>query len=130
MQDFDFMESIGLETKAATPEEAFMNHMTEGNYKKIFNIRYWLAHEMARFQDMREKAVIIAKHTYDKDDRTIINKPITNVEYAKIALNYHLRSNYGGWFMDVANRQKCDLAKTVGLVVAYPAIMEIVEKKF
>src|SRR5215813_12724388 len=105
----DFMESLGLETRPNSPEEALMEYLTEGNYKRIHTIRFWLMHEMARFQDLKKNEVNLTKEKFSQIKQEVINYPLTNKEYATLSVNYHLRSNYYGWFMDTANRKKCDL---------------------
>lgn len=128
--EIDFMESIGLEVKPATPEEAFLMHLNEGKCGKIHSIRYWLIHEIARYQDMLKNNLEVVKLVFDINTDSVVKKPITSMEYAKVAINYHLRSNFYGWFMDTANRRKCDLAKVVQLIVELPMIVEVIEKKY
>lgn len=130
MEDvLDFMESIGLETKPNTPEEAMMQHLTEGNCGKIHSIRYWLRHEMARFYYMKKDNIQITRSIIENGQ--LVNKPLSNIEYAKIAITYHLRGNYGSWFMEgVTNRPKCDIVKVVQDIVEHPSIVDVIEKTY
>lgn len=94
----DFMESIGLDVRPTSPEQALLNRLTGGQgYQQIHNFRWWLRHEIFGWFDLVEQGLPPCKKVVDatNGDKFV---PATREEYITAKTKYFLRMHYLPWF--------------------------------
>lgn len=126
----DLLSSMGMDDKSITSEDMFFTYLTEGKYQKIHNLRYWLVSEIAKFQFLAKENVKITKHIYDKEKRTIIDRPLTNIEFAKIQIKYYLQMYHLPWFEKIGARKPCDMEIMLGRIAEHSIIAETIVKNY
>lgn len=128
----DLLETLGLgDTKPATREDEFYFKMLEGNNQRLHMIRYWLMHEMSKFQWMIGAMNIkITKSIYSTNEDKVIDRQFNSMDYAKVSLRYYLQANHLPWFQPLENKPACGYDKVIDLLIAHDNIKEVIEKDY
>lgn len=153
LDDDDFLSDLGFGTPRAlnntTPEEDFYSELTGNNgekYAKLDTMRYGLNHEMSQLQHLRDRGVnlsILADVTEAKPIPGAVAKPVvspkkalrplTNLEYLKLKIEYYLLMQYHPRFQVIEGqpqRRVCSLSKMVDMIAEYETIKQLINKRY
>lgn len=124
----DFLDGIGFDLSPPTAEDGLMSYLTEGDYKGIAIIRWWLKSEMARYNDMlKNNNIVIYISTRDKETLIPSQKPITKLEYAKIAVKYYILMYHLPWTDGTLSKGEFNMDRMAQRLLDVPAIKEMLD---
>jgi hypothetical protein len=134
-EDEDLEAMLGLGEAVATeatvpardPNERLWSILagSEGKYKKIDNLGYWLRCEMSRLDQMLGHDLQVTRYVIR--DGKPQNVQISRMDYAKIAIEYYLQSHHLTWFMGREGFEPADMGIIIDRVAAYPSIKKVIE---
>lgn len=140
----DFMESLGMSSgpmAPQTPEEEFYEYLSSPPAPRIATIRYWVMHEMSKFQFLKEKQTLIQV----KEDKEVsipgaataktiktVTKDLDQLGYAKLSLEYYLLMHHLPRFQLVERNHKpvCSMSIMVDLLANNDIIKEVIYKRY
>lgn len=121
----DALASIGVDTAPISREDELYLVLTEGNSPRIHGTRYWLRHEMFRFEDMKKQNI---KITIDKVlSGQLRAVPMSNLEYARIALKYYLQMQHMSYFMPMDNKPPADMNHMIDMLTKHHLIASVID---
>lgn len=140
----DFMESLGMSSAPMapqTPEEEFYEYLTSPPAPRVATIRWWMTHEMSKFQFLLEKQVIIQVKAEKEVNipgaasaKTIktITKDLDQLGFAKLSLEYYLLMHHLPRFRLIERDHKpvCSMSKMVDLLADNEVIKEAIYKRY
>jgi len=125
----DYLKDLGFDDTPRSREEQLYGILTAGHYKKIDNCRYWLTHEMAKYQFILNRNIKITKDVFS--EKNVTARPISKLDYAKIHLEYYLQMYHLPYFIKLDDgKEPANMAKIIDLIVAYLPIKEVIEKNY
>lgn len=118
----DLLGDLGIVNAfaAATPEEEFYNEIVAGKMPKIANARYWLQHEIYKFDYLTEYHLVPMRAVGSSTGTR--HSPISVLEFARHMLRYYFQMMHMPRFMDLPARKACDMEKFLDYVLEEPTI--------
>lgn len=127
----DFMTGLGFSEDInvpLTPEQKFINEITEGEYNKIHNMRYHLVHEMSRYYFLIDENIIPMKSV--ANSKGVLYTKVEPKEYLRACLKYYLQMTHLPRFMSgVYKQEPCDMEKTLDALLEQPLILDALTRK-
>lgn len=127
----DFLESMGLESKPLTPEDALMTRFTEGSgFTKIHEYRYLVRHELFAYYHIQECGYDLTKWSVDKDTKIEYKKKADKYDWLRIRTKYYLQMKFLPWFtQDMSGLGSVDYNKIIDMLMSHPYITEVIEAR-
>lgn len=131
----EFLADLGIKDASAgmTPDEKFYYDITSGGMPKIGNLIYWLRHEMARFQYTKGKGILIQREEIKQSPKgpTKVNKDITNLDYARLSIEYYLLMTYLPRFRHTEeHRSLCTMDTVLDMILANENVKTVINKRY
>jgi hypothetical protein len=124
----DLLTRMGLNLGASTPEDRFMDSLTDGKCPRIASLRYWLNGEMDIHSFLLEKGLKVTKNTFKDGKHQEL--ALTKLEYARIQIEYYLHMQHLPWFQQLrTDLPACDMANVIEQIIAYGDMKNVIERE-
>lgn len=107
-ENFDLFATVGSQT----PEEEFYDYLRLGKMPKLYNLEYWLKHELYVQQHMKEHGYLITKNVGTNKVEVPHREVVSNL------VKYYLHMYHLPRFMRTDGRSACNIDTVVTLIMA------------
>jgi hypothetical protein len=116
---FDLLE----EDLNTTPEEHFYRYLTSEKMPKLYNCEYWLRHQLAVFEHIKESHFLVTKPSGP------IRVQVSIQELVRSLLEYYFLMYYHTKFHRTEMHLACDMGKFLDIVMTDPTIKKYLHPK-
>lgn len=123
----DFMDSLGIDVKPTSAEDALMIQMTGGGHNELHVYRYWLIQEIHIYHDLKVDNCLMKIKNNISDEL----KEFTFDDYIATITKYYLKMKYLPWFeKDMRGLGKVKMDDMVKLLVSHDIVRGLLASKY
>lgn len=134
-EEIDLLESLGMADLGTpfTPEETFYYDFTSDKHAKLSCLVHFIMQHLAMHKALIERNIRIVKTTMQGG--VAGSQDIALQDFTKIIIQHYLMSNHfsrfhENFYVGATLKVKCDLLKTIDLLIEHEAIQAAIKGKF